>query len=541
MRKLDMAWINGNIYTADDKFSTAAAFGVSGDRFSVVGSTEEVLENCDEHTKIIDLQGKTVLPGLIDAHLHITNTGAMKLNLNLVSKQKQEILDMVADAYSSAKKGEWIIGRGWINDTWDDPSFPSKEDLDAVAPDSPVYLTRACGHAAWANTKAFETAGITKDTPDPAGGEFLHKQDGSLLGVVTDQAQDPFNKAIPSYTKEQIQKIVLLAQQEFFSNGLTSVQDAGSPEEWVEAWQELYEKERLKLRIYVSMRVLGRPNYQELMEGSLKFFKKGLRIGMYDNRLTARAYKISLDGSLGARSAWMLEDYEDQPGHKGNGKWTNDQLYSVLYEARRAGFQTWCHAIGDAANRQCLDVYEQLLKELPDKDARLRSEHAQIIAPEDIERFRKLGVIPTHQTVFLRTDKNVADARLGAERIKGAYAWRTLIDQGNPLPNGTDSPVESCNPFLSMYCAVTRKDEHLKPEGGWHPQEAMTREEALRSYTNWAAYAAFEEQLKGSIEPGELADFVVIDRDYMKCPEEEIKDICSLQTVVGGEVVYETK
>ena len=225
MRKLDMAWINGNIYTADDKFSTVAAFGVSGDRFSVVGSTEEVLENCDEHTKIIDLQGKTVLPGLIDAHLHITNTGAMKLNLNLVSKQKQEILDMVADAYSSAKKGEWIIGRGWINDTWDDPSFPSKEDLDAVAPDSPVYLTRACGHAAWANTKAFETAGITKDTPDPAGGEFLHKQDGSLLGVVTDQAQDPFNKAIPSYTKEQIQKIVLLAQQEFFSNGLTSVQD----------------------------------------------------------------------------------------------------------------------------------------------------------------------------------------------------------------------------------------------------------------------------------------------------------------------------
>ena len=424
---------------------------------------------------------------MIDAHLHITNTGAMKLNLNLVSKQKQEILDMVADAYSSAKKGEWIIGRGWINDTWDDPSFPTKEDLDAVAPDSPVYLTRACGHAAWANTKAFETAGITKDTPDPAGGEFLHKQDGSLLGVVTDQAQDPFNKAIPSYTKEQIQKIVLLAQQEFFSNGLTSVQDAGSPEEWVEAWQELYEKERLKLRIYVSMRVLGRPNYQELMEGSLKFFKKGLRIGMYDNRLTARAYKISLDGSLGARSAWMLEDYEDQPGHKGNGKWTNDQLYSVLYEARRAGFQTWCHAIGDAANRQCLDVYEQLLKELPDKDARLRSEHAQIIAPEDIERFRKLGVIPTHQTVFLRTDKNVADARLGAERIKGAYAWRTLIDQGNPLPNGTDSPVESCNPFLSMYCAVTRKDEHLKPEGGWHPQEAMTREEALRSYTNWAA------------------------------------------------------
>ena len=287
------------------------------------------------------------------------------------------------------------------------------------------------------------------------------------------------------------------------------------------------------------MRVIGRPSYEELFQGSMEYFKKGLRIGMYDNRLTARAYKISGDGSLGARSAWMLDDYDDRPGHKGNGKWTDEQLYSVLYQARRAGFQIWYHAIGDAANRQCLNTYERLLRELPDPDARLRIEHAQIIAPEDISRFKELGVIPTHQTVFLRTDKKVADARLGPQRIKGAYAWRTLIDRGNVVPNGTDSPVESYNPFLSMYCAVTRMDEHGQPKGGWYPQEAMTREEALRSYTVWGAYAGFEEHLKGSIEAGKLADFVVIDRDYMSCPAEEIKDIQVLQTVVGGETVYQ--
>ena len=539
MRKIDVAYVNGKVYTVDQDFSVATSFALSGDRFVAVGSEEEMRGLCGEDTKIVDLKGRVVLPGLIDSHLHINNTGAMKMELNVVSKQRQEILDMVGVAYRQAKPGEWIVGRGWINDEWPDSSFPTKEELDAVAPDIPVYLKRACGHAAWVNSKAFEAVGVSDNTPNPVGGEYLRKADGSLWGVVTDQAQDPFNKAIPPYNKEQLQKIVLLAQEGFFATGLTTVHDAGTAEEWIEAWQELYERQELKLRIYASMRVIGRPNYQELMDGSRKFFEKGLRIGMYGNRLTARSYKISCDGSLGARSAWMLEDYNDRPGHKGNGKWTNEQLYNVLYEARMAGFQTWCHAIGDGANRQCLDVYQHLLEELPDKDARLRIEHAQILAPEDIGRFKELGVIPTHQTVFLRTDKKVADARLGAERIKGAYAWRTLIDQGNPVPNGTDSPVESYNPFLSMYCAVTRKDEHGEPEGGWYPEQAMTREEALRSYTTWGAYAGFEEQLKGSIEPGKLADFVVIDRDLMTCPESEIKDIQPLVTVVGGETVYE--
>ena len=539
MRKLDVAYINGKIYTVDEAFSTATAFGVSDDRFAIVGTNEEVLAHCTSETPVIDLKGQVVLPGLTDAHLHIAGTGALKMELNIVGKQKQEILEMVKEACKQAKPGEWITGRGWINDEWsDDPPFPCKEELDAVAPDIPVYLKRGCGHGAWANSKAFEMVGITDDTPSPVGGEIMKKADGTLLGIVTDQAQDPFNKAIPPYTKEQIQKIALLAQEGFFETGITTVHDAGSFDYWVDAWEELYQQKKLKMRMYVSLRLVGRPSYEELFEGSKRFFERGMRIGAYDNRLTYRAYKISGDGSLGSRSAWMLDDYSDAPGNKGCGKWTDEELYNLLYPAHRAGFQIWYHGIGDAACRQALDCFERLQTEWPRPDCRHRIEHSQCLAPEDIPRYKQLGVIPTHQTVFLRTDKRVAELRWGKERMKGAYAWRTLIDQGNVIPNGTDSPVENFNPFVSMYCAVARKDEHCQPEGGWYPEEAMTREEAIRSYTGWAAYGAFEEHIKGSIEQGKLADFIVIDRDIMTCPEDEIKDIKVLQTVVGGETVY---
>lgn len=239
MRKLEKAYLNGKVYTVDQDFSVASAFGISGDRFAAVGTDEEIRSLCDENTEIIDLEGRTVLPGLIDSHLHVNNTGAMKMELNAVAKQKQEILDLVAEAYKTTKAGEWIVGRGWINDEWPDSTFPTKEELDAVAPDAPVYLRRNCGHAAWVNSKAFEAVGVTDETPDPVGGEYLRKDDGTLWGIVTDQAQDLFNKAIPPYNKEQLQRIVLLAQQGFFEAGLTTVHDEGTAEEWIEAWQEL--------------------------------------------------------------------------------------------------------------------------------------------------------------------------------------------------------------------------------------------------------------------------------------------------------------
>ena len=537
MRKLDAAYINGKIYTVDEGFSIAQAFGVSDGRFACVGTTEEVLAYCTPETPVIDLQGQVVLPGLIDSHLHVQNIGAAKMQLELAGKSKEAILEMVAEAAKSAQPGQWILGHGWINDEWADPAFPCKEELDAVAPENPVYLKRGCCHGAWVNSCACKLVGVTDDTPNPVGGEVMKKPDGTLLGIVTDQAQEPFNRAIPAYNKEQIQKIALLAQDTFFPFGITSVQDAGSSQQWIDAWEELYKDNRLKVRMYLTLRVVGRPSYQELYDGTVKLLKRGALVGAYDHRLTYRAYKISGDGSLGARSAWMLEDYSDCPGHKGCGKWTDEQLYNVLYEAHKGGFQIWYHGIGDAANRQALDTFERLQTEWPRKDARHRVEHAQCLTDSDIGRFKQLGVIPTHQTVFLRTDKRCAESRWG-DRIKGAYIWRTLIDQGNVVPNGSDGPVESHNPFLGMYCAVTRKDELGLPEGGWHPEEAMTREEALRSFTTWAAWAAFEEDLKGSIEPGKLADFILVDRDMMTCPADEIKDVQVLQTVLGGETVY---
>ena len=538
MKTVDTIYINGRIYTGDEAFSTAQAMAFRGGRIAAIGTNEDVLAQCCTDSEPVDLQGNVVLPGLTDAHLHVTEVGAMKLSLDLAGKTKEEILRMVKDAAEKARPGEWITGAGWFNDRWEDTAFPDSRELDAVAPNVPVYLKRACHHMAWGNSKAFEAAGITENVTDPVGGEFLRRPDGTLLGVVTDQAQEPFNKAIPAYTKEQLQEIVLYAQEGFLKAGLTTVHDASTYPESLEAWQELYEQGRLKVRIYCSMRVPGRPTYEELMRQSEEIFAKGLRIGMYDHRLTARAYKLSGDGSLGARSAWMLEDYSDRPGHRGNGKWTDEQLYNMLIKAHRAGFQIWYHAIGDAANRQGLDVYEKLLQEIPQKDHRHRIEHAQILHPDDLPRFKQLGVIPTHQTVFLRSDKTVAEDRIGPERMKGAYAWQTLIQQGNPLPNGTDSPVESFNPFLGFYCAVARKDEHGDPEGGWYPEEAMTRQQALRSYTIWPAYAAFEEEIKGSLETGKLADCTIIDRDILTCPEEEILGAKVLQTIVGGEVVY---
>lgn len=539
MRKLDAAYINGKVYTVDRDFSVVTAFGLSDGRFVVVGSNENVLKYCDPDTKIIDLQGKVIIPGLIDSHLHVMGTGALRLELYLVGKKKAEILELVRKACEDANPGEWIVGRGWINDEWTgDTGFPSKEELDAVAPDNPVYLKRGCGHGAWVNSKALELVGITDKTPNPVGGEIMKKPDGSLLGIVTDQAQEPFNKAIPPYTKEQLQKIAMLAQDGFFRAGITSVEDAGSWDTWVAAWEELYKQNKLKVRMYVSLRVVGRPNFEQCLAESKPFFENGMRIGAYDHRLTYRAYKISGDGSLGSHSAWMLEDYSDTPGNKGFGKWTDEQLYEILYPAHKAGFQIWYHGIGDAACHQALDCFERLQKEWPRPDCRHRIEHSQRIAPEDLPRYKELGVIPTHQTVFLRTDKRVAESRWGKDRLKTAYAWRTLIDMGNIVPNGSDSPVENFNPFMGMHCAVTRTDENGEPEGGWFYEERMTREEALRSFTTWAAYAAFEENLKGSIEPGKLADFVMIDRDIMTCPEGDIKDTQVLETVLGGETVY---
>ena len=344
---------------------------------------------------------------------------------------------------------------------------------------------------------------------------------------------------MPELSAGEKERADMLAQEEFFKNGITSVHDAGSSEQVIDRWESLYALGKLKVRKYVMFRVEGRPDYDQLMNTASAYFKRGLVIGKYDNRLTVRAFKLSADGSMGARSAWMIEDYSDRPGHRGNGKLTDEQMYNVIKLSLTHGFQMVVHAIGDACNRQALDAYERVFRELPLKDHRCRIEHAQVLRPEDVIRFSQLSIIPSVQPIAFATDMAVVGSRWGAERMKTAYAWRKLRDSGCAvIPISTDAPVDDINPFRNMYAAVSRRNLKGEPAGGWYHSEAMTRAEALRGATIMGAYAAFEEQLKGSIEKGKLADFIIIDRDYMECPEEEIKDIKVKETVLGGETVY---
>lgn len=534
----DGVWTNGKIYTVDKKFSVAQTIAVKDGKIVYAGTDEGARPYIRRGTTVVDLGGATVLPGLNDSHLHYVMLGTTKIQVNAHWRPKDEILQAVKEAAERSRPGEWVLGRGWNQMVWSPAEFPTRQELDAVAPDVPVSLTRTCGHMTWVNTKALELAGVTRDTKDPVGGEFLRDASGMPTGVMTDQAQEQITRVIPSFTDEQYRDAALAAQAELLRLGLTSASDAGSSQQTIDMLKELYESGKLKVRLDVMARVAGRPTPEELISGARQFFAKGIQTGLYDDRLQVRGYKISLDGSLGARSAWMLEDYSDRPGHRGNGKLTDDELYALVSGGHKAGFQMNSHAIGDAANRQVLNVYERVLRENPNPNHRFRVEHAQILTADDLIRFARIGVLPAMQTVHATSDMNMAEDRVGQERIRFAYAWRKLLNSGAIIPNGTDAPVDVVDPWNNFYAAVTRMDEHYNPIGGWYPGEKMTREEALRSYTNWPAYASFEEDKKGSLEPGKLADFIVIDRDVMTCPVTQIRDVKVITTVIGGEVVY---
>ncbi len=534
----DAVYHNGNVYMVNDTFETARAFAVRNGKFIYVGDDEGALALAGEGTKVTDLKGKTVLPGIIEAHLHYPLLGQMLLQVQAHWKPKEEILDAVKAAYPLAKEnGEWIVGRGWNQEVWEGEAFPVKEELDAVAPDVPVVLRRTCGHAAWVNSKALEMAGITRDTANPQGGEIIKDADGDPTGVLIDTAMNLVTNLVPPFTEEQHRRALLAAQKELLGYGITTAHDLGSSMEMIQRMEKLYESGDLQIRLYVMGSSGGYGKADE--DAYNAFYEVGPRIGLYDNHLTVRAIKFFADGSLGARSAWMLEEYSDKPGHFGNPRYEDEQLYQLVLGARKAGFQASTHAIGDGANHQVLNVYERVLEEIPEpQDHRFRIEHAQVVRLDDIPRFARLGILPSMQSVHATSDKNMAEDRVGPDRIKGAYAWRTFLNAGSILPNGSDAPVELVNPFHGFYAAVTRMDREGSPVGGWYPEEKMTREEMLRSFTNWGAYAGFEEDIKGSIEVGTLADFVVVDRNPMSCPEEELKDIHALTTVVGGKEVY---
>lgn len=463
----DSIYINGNIYTVDDDFTTATAMAVKGDRILYVGDQEGAEAYLGAGTQVTDLEGNTVLPGLIEGHMHISNLGENHLKLDCYFKSKEDILEMVRQAAEAAEPGQWIQGSGWLDTLWDEPGFPTKEELDAVAPDNPVYLLRADNHMGWFNSMALELAGITKDTPEPQGGKILKTDDGELWGCLTDTAINLVRDLVPAYTVEEQQQALLLAQEQLFSYGFTSAVNAGTTVQGLENFKALYESGEMKLRTYPMIMLTT-----DLTSPEAEYIRTHAPSEeLYDNRMLVRGVKIVGDGSLGSRSSAMLEDYSDAPGTKGEYRFTDEQMYEAVKLAYDNGYQTGVHAIGDGTNHQVLNAYERVMEENPREDARLRIEHFQIITAEDMQRALDMGILPAMQFTHATSDSNMAEDRIGSERIK-------------------------------------------------------------------TAYGQFEEDLKGSLEPGKLADFIIIDRDYMTCPEADIKDIQVLATYVGNELVY---
>lgn len=533
----DSVYINGNIYTMDEDQPTAAALAVKGQKLIFVGGNEGAKAYIGNNTKVTDLKGKTVIPGLMEGHMHLPMLGENLLKVDAFWKPKAEILAAVKAEAAKVKPGEWITGFGWNNTIWEDKAYPTRADLDAVAPDNPVVLERTDGHMIWVNSKALELAGITKESKDPQGGEILRDAAGNPTGCLTDTAGEPVQKIIPALSAEREKEAILKAQSQLLSYGFTSIMDAGSNLAMINLFHDLYKEEKMKIRLYS---LIGGDWGGTIGDAERNYIANNPpKKQLYGNRLSINAVKFFADGSLGSRSAALIKDYSDRPDHKGNYKFTEQQIYDEMKDAYNKGYQIATHAIGDGAINQVINTYEKLMKEYPRNDARLRIEHFQVAQVSDIKRIADLKILPAMQPTHATSDKTMAEDRIGKDRMAGAYAWRKVIDSGNLIIGGSDAPVELVNPYHGLYAAVTRMDRAGQPEGGWYIGEAMTREETLKAFTIWTAYGQFEEDLKGSLETGKLADFVVIDRDYMKCPANQIKDIQALTTVLGGEVVYQ--
>ena len=538
----------GTIYTVDSTSVTVEAVATKDDKILFAGSLEEAETYKNEQTQLLDLKGKTMTPGLIEGHGHFMGLGYNELNLDLMNTTSyQAIVDAVAERVKTAKPGEWITGRGWHQSKWDSMpadlvhGFQTHHLLSEISPNNPVYLRHASGHAGFANEKAMEIAGLYKLALDGVqkyeveGGEVLVDASGRPTGVFNERAQTLITQHIPERTPESDIQAFDLAVEACHKNGITSFHDAGIPKETIALYEKMKSEGKMKTRIYAML-----TGWDEELLNS--WYEKGIMIDD-DHLFTIRSVKLNCDGALGSRGAWLLEPYSDRPDHFGHETLPMEFVKKTALNGLKNGFQVCSHAIGDRANREILDRYELAFNEVPNatSDHRFRIEHAQHLHPDDIPRFAELRVIPAMQAVHMSSDRPWAIDRLGEKRIKeGAYMWQDLLQSGVPIVNGTDVPVEPINPIASFYASVSRKTLKGTPEGGYEPEQKMTRAQALRSYTLDAAYGAFEEDIKGSITAGKLADFTIYDQDLMTVDENKILDTKVVMTIFNGKVVYDS-
>jgi predicted amidohydrolase YtcJ len=526
----DLIVTNAHIYTVDENRPLAEAMAIRDGRVVFVGSARGAETYAGSHTQRLDVDGKTIIPGMVDAHVHLIGLGTALRIVDLVgTRSYEEVIARVVERAQSMPAGEWVRGRGWDQNDWADTRFPTHEALSRAVPDHPVYLTRVDGHAGLVNAKALELAGVTAATEDPDGGRFIRDAAGNPTGVLIDRAQGIVGQVIPSASRDEQREAALAAITEANRWGLTGVHDAGVGAGTIDLYEELAREGRYNLRNYVMIR-----GGDETLQ---RYFDRGPQDGLHD-RVWIRAIKITADGALGSRGAALLEPYSDDPHNSGLVITGEQRIRDVAVRALQEGFQLNVHAIGDWGNRLVLNAFESALQQVPTADHRFRVEHAQVLHFQDIPRFAELDVIPSMQGSHQTSDMYWAIDRLGWTRVQGAYAWRTLLNTGVVVPNGSDFPVESPNPLISFKAFVTRQDENGWPAGGWFPDERTTRGEALKSMTLWPAYAGFMDDVSGSLSPGKFADFVVLDQDIMAVAPERILDTQVLMTVLGGQVVY---
>lgn len=525
-------YTNLNGYSLNEKgeLVSFSQFVVDNDLIVAVGDAADSMTT----DTVIDLKGKTVLPGLIDAHGHILGLGANLLEVDLRGSTSEEEAAQRVLTYVSQHKGNqdnksWIIGRGWNQVLWDSKAFPTKASLDKLLPDTPIWLSRVDGHAGWGNSKALALAGISADTISPSGGEIIKDNQGQPTGVLIDNAEYLVTKVIPQANKAQLVEQLQTSMQHLVSLGITSAHDAGISQEVRDLYIEKAQENALIVRIYAMLAATD-PNIEQMLAKGHVADQQGF--------LSIRSVKAYGDGALGSRGAALLAPYSDDPDNVGLLVTPQETLPQLFNKVIGANFQLNFHAIGDRANRLALQQFAASFDNFPENQERHRIEHAQVVAVEDIPLFKKYGIIPSMQPTHATSDMNMAEDRIGKQRLKGAYAWQTFLQQGSPIAFGSDFPVELANPFHGLHAAITRQNALQEPQKGWIPEEKVTRIQALKGFTIDAAYSGYQESLIGSIEPGKKADFIVIDKDYFEIDESEIRDIEVIQTFVNGKAVY---